>query len=249
METLFEALTQSETLVFGHRGARAYAPMNTLPSFELAIDQGAVGVELDVRMTADHKLVIIHDSTVNRTTNGQGNVSDLTFRQIRAFDAGHWFDSRFDGAQIPTLDEVFEAIGQRVWIDIEIKAETVVPKHVEQMVAQSIARFGLQERVMVSSFNPIVLRNFRGVMPEIMLGFLHDADRPFFLQSPEFRFECDVPRHDWITPRYMDWANANGLTVSTWTVNDPERAVELRDLGVKVIITDQPDTIIAALER
>src|SRR5436305_76925 len=133
MATLLEALQQQSTMVFGHRGARAYAPMNTIPSFLLALEQGAAGIELDVRMTLDRHLVIMHDSTVDRTTDGHGEVSSLTLRQIKALDAGRWFDSRFEGVRIPTLNEVFEAIGPTTaFIDIEIKAEKITRQRVER---------------------------------------------------------------------------------------------------------------------
>jgi glycerophosphoryl diester phosphodiesterase len=249
MATLLEALHQQSTMVFGHRGARAYAPMNTIPSFLLALEQGAAGIELDVRMTIDHHLVIMHDSTVDRTTDGHGEVSSLTLRQIKSLDAGRWFDSRFEGVRIPTLTEVFEAIGPTALIDIEIKAEKITRQRIERAVAQTINRYGLRDRVMVTSFNPLVLRRFRKEMPSIMLGFLHTEERPFFLQSGEFAFEGDAPEWILVTPRYMEWAKAQGLAVTTWTVNDPAKAVELRDLGVNVIITDQPDTILQALEN
>jgi glycerophosphoryl diester phosphodiesterase len=93
--TLAQAYSQGKTLVFGHRGASAYAPMNTLPAFSLALAQGAAGVELDVRLTSDGEMMILHDATVDHTTNGTGSIGDLSFAQVRELDAGAWFGEQY----------------------------------------------------------------------------------------------------------------------------------------------------------
>lgn len=108
-----ENIYQGRTLVWGHRGARAYAPMNTIPSFELALKQGADGVELDTHLTKDGYLIVLHDFTVDSTTNGKGLAKDMMLKEIKALDAGSSFSSEYAGTQIPTLDEVFEAIGKK----------------------------------------------------------------------------------------------------------------------------------------
>ena len=108
MESLLNDFYGNQTLVFGHRGAKAYAPMNTIPSFELALAQGADGIELDVRLTRDGELVLMHDDSVDATTNGSGRVADLTLAEIQSLDAGAWFGEAFRGTRAPTLDEVFQ---------------------------------------------------------------------------------------------------------------------------------------------
>ena len=123
MQTLLKDFYGDKLLVFGHRGARAYAPMNTIPSFELALKQGADGVKLDVRLTRDGEMVILHNETVDETSDGTGHVEDLMLAEIKALDAGAWFNPAFKGTRIPTLDEVFEAIGKRRRINVEIKAD------------------------------------------------------------------------------------------------------------------------------
>ncbi len=245
-----DAVASGETLVFGHRGASFYAPMNTLPAFELALQQGAAGIELDVRLTQDKQMVIIHDADVNHTTNGEGQVSQLTFDQIRALDAGAWKDEKFRGVQIPTLDEVFDLVGGKFLINVEIKAEEVRSDGVEALVADSIRRHGLADSVFVSSFNPLTLRRFRPLFPEVALGFLHAEDTPFFLPPllTGFQHEARHPHHEQIDARYMKWAKAHGYAVNTWTVNDPERAITLKNWGVNAIITDKPDVILNALQ-
>lgn len=236
-------------LVFGHRGAKAYAPMNTIPSFELALEQGADGIELDVRLTRDGAMVIMHDERVDATTDGAGNVRDLTLAEIQSLDAGAWFSETFRGTRIPTLDEVFEAVGKRTRINVEIKAESIRGEGIEAQVAQAIQRHGLANSTIISSFNPITLRRFRYAMPEVPIGFLYAEDTPPF--APHLMIglphEAKNPHHTMINADYMKRRKSAGYRVNTWTVNDASRAVQLRDLGVDCIITDAPDVILAAV--
>lgn len=249
MNALLNEFYAGRTLVFGHRGARAYAPMNTIPSFELALAQGADGIELDVRLTLDGELVLMHDDTVDATTDGSGKVSDFTLAEIRALDTGAWFAESFRGTRIPTLDEVFEAVGQRTRINVEIKSETARGNGIEAKVAEAIRRHGLARSTIISSFNPVTLRRFRQAMPEVPIGYLYDERTPPFIPHLMIGLshEARNPHHTMINSAYMGWAKGQGFRVNTWTVNDPARAVELRNLGVDCIITDQPDTILAAL--
>lgn len=246
-----DAIYQGHTLVFGHRGAKAYAPMNTLPAFELAAQQGADGVELDVHFSKDRKLVVIHDFTLDSTTNGHGRVRGMTLAQLKELDAGSWFGETFRGVQIPTLEEVFEAVGKKLFINVEIKVEAPDTDGLEQAVADKIARFGLQQHVIVSSFDLPVLGRFRPFMPDVPVGFLHSGVPKEMEKSKlhDLRFEAAHPHHALIDNAYMDWAKGNGYRVNTWTVNDPARAFELRNLGVDGIISDNPDVILKALGR
>lgn len=237
----FSELTAQSGMVFGHRGASAYAPQNTLPAFELALEQGAAGIELDVHLSADGYPVVIHDFTVDHTTNGRGLVQSMPLAQLKMLDAGGWFDPKFAGTSIPTLDEVFDAVGQKLLINVEIKADT---EGIEQVVADKLVEFKMQERVIISSFNPEILRRFRTVMPEVAIGYLYmpgDA-------GVVFPVEALHPYHEMINEDYMALAAAQGVRVNTWTVNDPARAVELKRLGVNAIISDNPDVLLAALK-
>lgn len=248
-KTIESALNSGETLVFGHRGAKAYAPMNTIPAFELAYQQGAVGIELDVHRSKDGYPVIVHNFTVDETTNGAGDVTDMTLAQLKDLDAGSWFSDEFTGVKIPTLDEVFEAVGNQLLVNVEIKSESPETDGVEQVVADCIVRHNMTERVIVSSFNPPTLKRFRKIVPEIWIGFLYSPDMPVDTQSmmQDFPHEARHPYHIMIDDAYMQWARDNHYYVNTWTVNDPQRARELKALGVNCLITDVPDTIIGAL--
>lgn len=246
---MLDAFYDRVPLVFGHRGARAYAPMNTIPSFELALAQGADGLELDVRLSSDGALIVMHDDRVDATTDGTGYVHDLTLAEIQALDAGSWFDDSFTGARVPTLDEVFETLGQRTRINVEIKAETADDTGIEANVAEAIRRHNLEQRVLISSFNPVTLRRFRDAMPEVFIGFLYALDTPPTAHRlmADLPHEARNPYYQLIDAEFMAWAKREGYRVNTWTVNDPEMAVELSQLGVDCIITDNPDRILAAL--
>lgn len=235
-----------QMLVFGHRGASGYAPMNTIPAFELALAQKADGVELDVHLSADGELVVIHDFTVDHTTDSTGPVDSMTLAQLKELDAGAWFDVQYAGTRIPTLDEVFEAISGRMAVNVEIKPMT---DGIEQKTADCIRRHGMVEKVIVSSFNPLVLHRFRKAAPEIAVGFLYAPETPpEWMQSMiGFDLQARHPYYAMIDRIYMDQAKRFGYRVNTWTVNDPTQALALRDLDVDCVITDYPDRIRQAL--
>jgi len=242
-KTIVDALYARVPLVFGHRGAKAYAPMNTLAAFVLAADQGAHGVELDVHRSRDGYPVILHDFTLEDTTNAQGRVTDMTLADLKALDAGSWFGPQFVGVQIPTLDEVFEAVGQRLFVNVEIKAETEESDGVEEVVADCIRRHNMAARVIVSSFNPPTLVRFRALMPDVPVGYLYEgADVP-----QDAIYEAFHPYREHVTAEMVEACRARNQYLNVWTVNDPQTAVALVEMGVHGIITDNPDTVLAAL--
>jgi glycerophosphoryl diester phosphodiesterase len=243
---------QGQTLVWGHRGAKAYAPMNTLPSFELAIQQGAHGIELDVQRSKDGYPVILHDYTVDGTTNGTGRITDMTLAEIKELDAGRYFGEAYKGVQIPTLDEVFELVGTKIFINVEIKGESPEADGIEQIVADCLRRHGLDTTIIVSSFNPTILKRFRQLMPSIPLGYLQQIgyEPPGYgTDAAILRDECEAwhPPHLMADESYIQQAHAQDCKVNVWTVNDPQKAKDLRDLGVDALITDYPDVILKAL--
>lgn len=242
-----ENIYRGHTLVWGHRGARAYAPMNTIPSFELALRQGADGLELDTHLSGDGHLIVLHDFTVDSTTDGKGFAKDMTLAQIKELDAGSYFSPQYAGTRIPTLSEVFEAVGQKTFINVEIKSESMETDGVEQAVADCIRKHGLESRVIVSSFNPLALKRFRQIQPAVPIGYLYERTFDLSEQMQGFPHEARHPESVLIDAPYMNWAKANGFRVNTWTVNDPVQAKQLAELGVDAIITDKPDVIIEAI--
>ena len=246
--TIREAFATGRTLIFGHRGAMAEAPMNTLASFQLAYEQGAEGVELDARVSKDGHIVIVHDFTLGASTDGQGEVASHTLAELKRLDAGGWFSADFAGERIPTLDEVFDAFADKLYFNVELKSKFDDRPHLEAAVAECIRRHGVSEQTIVSSFDPRLLQEFRALCPDIMMGYLHVPGRSAPLMD-EVSHEARHPWHDAIDEAYMRWARDAGYLVNAWTVNDAERACALRDLGVNGIITDSPAATISALNQ
>lgn len=248
-------------LILAHRGASAYAPENTLAAFRLARELGADGIELDVQLTRDKVPVIIHDDTVERTTDGKGRVSALTVAEIAGLDAGSWKTEDYRGEPVPTLAQVFDALAD--WlnpvgrarpclINVELKTELVFTDGLEREVLNTIARYGVQNRVLLSSFSPLSLARAKQINPRLPRGLLYDSSLPVYLRGAWFRHLAGAqamhPEHVLVDARYMRWARAKKLRVNTWTVDDPDEAKRLSDFGVTAIITNKPDVIRKALD-
>ncbi|MCL4249221.1 MAG: glycerophosphodiester phosphodiesterase [Anaerolineae bacterium] len=237
-------------LIFGHRGASAYAPMNTLPAFTLAAEQGADGIELDVWLSKDGVPVILHNDTLDETTDGSGYVWNMTLADLKQLDAGSWKDARFAGTRIPTLDEVFEAVGQRLLINVEIKSAEGMIADVEAAVAECIARHAMHDRVLISSFDPRVLARFAQINADVPIAFLEFEGTPpqaYVVADLMLNQRARHPHHPMIDAGYMERAHGKDWRVNAWTVDDVEVAKQLVALGVDGIITNVPDVMIAAL--
>src|SRR5215210_3020763 len=141
-----------QPVIFAHRGASVHAPENTLSAFELALTQNADAIELDVKLSADGRSVVIHDSTVDRTTGSHGRVKDLSFAQLRALDAGGFFSEKYRREKIPSLEEVFETVGKRTFINVELTNYSTPRDALVETVCALVKKCGLQEHVMFSSF-------------------------------------------------------------------------------------------------
>lgn len=248
ISTIRDLMTSGETLVFGHRGAMAYAPMNTIAAFELAKLQGADGIELDVQLSSDGYPVVLHDATVDGTTDGTGKVSEMTLAELKALDAGGWFSSQFSGERIPVLDDVFEALANDILINVEVKLAAATLNGIEEVISRCIQRHQFTDRVIISSFNPRVLQRLGKLLPEALIGVLSAPATPVEVVTSmdQLRHEARHPWHEDVDDAYMRWARVNHFFVNAWTVNEPERALQLRALGVNAVITDNPDRIVAA---
>lgn len=237
-------------LVWAHRGASGYAPMNTLPAFEKAVALGADGVELDVQWSKDRQLVVMHDFTVDATTDGSGSVASMPLAALRELDAGSWYSTAFAGVHVPTLDDVFEAVGQQVQINVEIKSVSPFPDGIAQAVAQRIAHHNLSETVLVSSFNPMALRRFKRHAPHVKIGRLFAPNMPpmgHWLAVGLAR-EAEHPHESLVYEAFVRREHARGRKINAWTVNDMTRAHALAELGADGIITDYPDRVRDALD-
>ena len=243
----------SRSAVFAHRGARRVAPENTLPAFERALAMGVAGIEFDVHLTTDGRLVVIHDFAVDKTTDGHGAVAAMTAAEVRRLDAGSHFAAAFAGVQVPFLEEVLDLVGDRCRLNIEIKSMDPYANDASAAVAAVIRDRALYDQVLVSSFNPITLIKLRYLDPKIALGMLYGGEMPGFLRQvwagPPIRPEAQHPEHTLIDAAYMQWARALPGAVNTWTVNDVEEARRLAALGVDVIMSDLPDVIMEGLAQ
>jgi glycerophosphoryl diester phosphodiesterase len=241
-------LTARRTLNIGHRGASAAAPANTLAAFEQAAAMGADGVELDVHLSADGVPVVIHDFAVDATTDASGQVADLTLAALKELDAGSWFSPAFSGAQIPTLDEVFETVGQRLLINVELKVRDQSAA-LAQAVAAAVERHDLADRVLISSFEPRALQQMERVAPQLPLGFLTSPLPDAWLARIRLRLMRDL-RTEAIHPHWRQLRAATvrrvhnrGQRIVVWTVDDAGAMQELAFWGVDAIITNRPDRL------
>lgn len=231
--------------MIAHRGASRIAPENTLSAFRLAADMGADGIELDARLSADGAVVVLHDLTLDRTTNGTGNVSERSLTELKSLDAGAKFGAAFAAERIPILDEVFEEVGRRLLINVELKDyEKVFDRPLVEAVVRIVRHHGLERRVLLSSFVPFGLRMARRLAPEIPRALLLWAGEKEWMQFAVRRltpFEAYHP-HEPMTDRHTIAAeHARGRRVNVWTVNDADRMRELLLLGADGLITDAPD--------
>lgn len=251
-------------LVIAHRGGAGLWPENTLHAFERAAELGADVVELDVRRAADGELVVIHDATVERTTDGRGPVAGLTLAELRRLDAAHrWsadggktFPLRGRGVRVPTLREVFEKL-PRMRFNIEPKDESGAARS----LCEAIRAHGASERVVVGSFRQSVIDEFRRACPGVatsagpaeaskFLALYQAGLAPSYspamqaLQLPEYAAGVRV-----LTRGFVEAAHGRNLEVHAWTINDAADMRRLLDAGVDGIMTDYPDRLLALLGR
>ncbi|NOZ27924.1 MAG: glycerophosphodiester phosphodiesterase [Chloroflexi bacterium] len=238
-------------LVFAHRGAKAVAPENTIPAFLKAAEMGADGVELDVQFSSDGALVVIHNMTLDETTDGHGRVTSHTLEELKRLDAGSWFAPEFAGTRLCTLEEALDAIGDRLLVNIEMKSFSMGNDGMAEEVARIIQQRDLYDQVLVSSFNPFTLRRLKKVDPRIETGLLYAPGLPVYLSRawlrPWARPDALHPEYVMVDEAYMQWARRKGYPVNVWTVNEPDDMRRMIDLGVNIIITDYPDRLLELL--
>ncbi|HSJ55392.1 MAG TPA: glycerophosphodiester phosphodiesterase family protein [Anaerolineae bacterium] len=239
-------------LNLAHKGASHEAPGNTLAAFLLARELGADGVELDVQLSRDGTPVVIHDATVEATTDGHGRVRAMTLAELKALDAGSWFDPVYAGQRIPTLQEVVDALGPGLLINIELKTVSGKDDGLASAVVRLVEENHLLDRVVISSFNPLALWRVRRLNPWIPVGMLYCDGLPFFLSRPWLRHlvRPEALHPDWtlVDDGLVRWARKRGYRVHTWTVDDPGKMWQLVEAGVDLIITNRPDLLRQVLE-
>ncbi|MEL7147064.1 MAG: glycerophosphodiester phosphodiesterase family protein [Bacteroidota bacterium] len=224
-------------LKIGHRGAMGYAPENTTKSFELALQMGVPMIEIDVTQCASGEAVVIHDDRVDRTTNGEGYVSELSFEELRKLDAG-------EGELIPTLKETLNVLRGRCELNIELKSESVVEEVVRVLKEEIADGHWSTEDLIISSFDHHALRIFQDMMPDVRIAVLVGI---IPLNYADIIGDLDAyainPCIDFINALFVTHAKAKGLKVFVYTVNHPEDINRMRALGVDGIFTNYPDRL------
>ena len=236
-------------LVLAHRGASGYAPENTLPAFQKAIEQGADGFELDVQMTKDGEIVVIHDETIDRTSDGKGWVKDYTLAELRKFNYNKTHPE-YEHADIPTMREVFELVKPtNLVINIEIKTGIVFYPIEEKLLALT-KEFGMEERVFYSSFNHYTVKKIHELDPSTVVGFLY-ADGP--IDMPAYGEKHGVNAlppalYNLQYPGFVEECKKRGLKLHVWTVNEEKYVKMCMDAQTDSVITNYPDMARRVLE-
>ena len=218
-------------LKIGHRGARAYEPENTLASFRYAVELGVDAIEVDVRKTRDNELVVIHNADVNKTTDGNGPVNSFTLKEIKKFVSDK-------GEQIPTLEEVLDAMARRVKILIELKELGT-----EEELINLIRRKKLLNRVIVISFHKDVLRKVRELDEEVSIGLIYVRHKNPIKVALELKAEYLLSLYRFTHSSNIKKAHEAGLKVIVWTINDKDEAIEYKKKGVDGIATDRTNIL------
>ena len=234
------------TLNIAHRGGSALGPENTFAAFEKALAAGADGFEFDVHLTRDGHPVIIHDETLERTTNGSGPVGEAALKELQQLDAGSWFGSEFTGEKIPALAELFEHYQEKnLLFNVELKTDLTPYPGLPEAVLQLVSRFNLEERVIISSFNPETLKASRIINPKVRTGLLYvlEPENPWD-QARELGCYSVHPLFFHLQdPETLARFRREAIPLYPWTVNDPEMMEAFLDAGLEAIITDYPDQL------
>ncbi|MDD5503084.1 MAG: glycerophosphodiester phosphodiesterase family protein [Candidatus Thermoplasmatota archaeon] len=236
-------------LTVGHRGANAYAPENTLASFRKAILMGMDMIELDVHMTSDSQLAVIHDDTVDRTTDGTGYIYSMTMEDLKKLDAGSWFNASFTGERIPTLEESLALVKQYgIKVNIEIKTVPMTYPGIEQQVVDMVHSMGMTDQVLISSFSPYSTM-YCGLNSDIQCGMLMNFDSPPGLECSIIAAFAEAihPEASFTTQDLVNSAHSSGLKVNVWTVDDPVDMMAFYEMGCDGIITNCPDVLLDVL--
>ena len=237
-------------IVIAHRGASAYYPENTMAAFEAALEMNAEMIELDVMMTGDGVPVVFHDALLDDHTNGSGFIWDYSLNELRKLDAGSWFDEKFAGQKIPTLEEVIKFAAGKIALNIEIKTEAVTDKieeGVEQKSLELVKKYGMEEHVLFSSFDYRAVAHLKKLDPRIPVALLYNNRKsngklPHQLveQLKADAFNCSFRQ---LRKKWVRNLNEHNIPHFIYTVNSKRKMKSLYRSGVTGIFTDRPDLL------
>lgn len=236
--------------VIAHRGGRMWAPENTMAAFRKSLELGVDGIELDVQRCASGELVVIHDEDLERTTNGVGLVGDINYDEIHRLSAGQWFDREFTDEKVPLLSEVFDLIGGRLTINVEIKNSPVAYPGIEEELLELLESYGHKDKIIVSSFDHFVLQRMHELDPTILLALLVDAvlvDMPQY--AARFGAKYFHPCFSSCREEVIAEAHQAGMLVNAWTVNKRREWSMALKMGMDGLVTDDPEGLMVYLRR
>lgn len=232
--------------VYAHRGASGNYPENTLIAFEKAIEFGADGIETDVHMTKDGHLVLIHDETVNRTTNGKGLIKDYYYSDLEKLDAGGWFNKKYEEAKIPKLEELLELVkDSNIILNLELKNNIVMYENLEEKVLNMIEKYSMEHRVIISSFNHYAIKKCISINNNVETGLLYSAG----LYKPESyaKFVGSKYLHPYFYAIHNEdiikSIKSEGIKINTYTVNEIKYMEFFVKNQVDGIITNFPEKL------
>lgn len=229
--------TMNKILKIGHRGVKGYEPENTLISFEKAIEMGADGIELDVHLSIDGHLIVIHDETIDRTTNGKGFVNQLTLQELKSFTINNEHE-------IPTLEEVLDLVDQRCFVNIELKNQDTAEKVVQLIEHYISDKKWNHSQFIVSSFDWNALQQVRFLNENIRIGVLTETDLDLAISFARFmKAEALHPDFQLLTNEYVAKIQEKGILVFPWTVNEKDAIQRMKSCSVDGIITDFLDRV------
>jgi glycerophosphoryl diester phosphodiesterase len=239
-------------IVIAHRGDKRYAPENTLSAFNQAADKGADAIEFDVKLSADEEVVVLHDKSVDRTTNGTGKAANLSLAVLKSLDASVLFPGKFTGENIPTLEEVFESVGQRLHMNVELTNYSTLYDNLVLKVVELVKKHKMMDKVFFSSFSARNLLIANRMLPEVPRGLL-TLPGLLGLWGRTFGWRSDYyalnPYYPDINTRLVNTLHAARKRVVAWTVNIETDVKRMIGLSVDGIITDDPQFVLKLLGR
>lgn len=230
---------------FAHRGFCSKYPENTLLAFEKALEEGVDGIENDVQMTKDGELVIMHDESIDRTTNGRGWIKDYTLAELKELTANEKFGDRFPAQRIPTLREYLELVkNEPVITNIEMKTGVFEYLPMEQKVVDLLREYKLCDKVIISTFNHFTILRMQKIAPELKYGFLaYDWRIDAGEYTRRYGVQCYHPDYHNLTWPVVEELKAHGIEINPYTIDDPADIRDMIEKGVNSVITNCPDVV------
>lgn len=235
---------------FAHRGFSGKYPENTMLAFEKAIEAGCEGMEFDVQFSKDGEMVIFHDETVNRTTNGKGRIKDHTFEELSLLDASYIYMGTYGVNRIPTLREYFDLVKDLPVIsNIELKTGIYEYEGIERSVYDLIKEYDIKDRIIISSFNHFTIRRMKAIDPTMKCGLLEESwliDAGKYVKTAGV--ECYHPIFRCLNDDVVNEVKSHGIEINTWTVNEVEDIEDMIRKNVDSVISNYPDRVKEVLD-